>query len=121
MNAEGIQALLDHRGSGIDIADMVSGRESLGLLPLHWTAGGPGPLEEDYMFLEDGDIVPHAIGTIKLLLAGNLSTINVQDKQSDTALHYAVRSHALCGSKHSEIPKILFENGADAGLRGGFY
>jgi ankyrin repeat protein len=59
----------------------------------------------------------HAIGTIRLLLASNPNTVNAQDKQAETALHYAIRSYARRGSKYSDTVKILCENGADAGLR----
>ena len=107
-NVEGIRTLLDNRGSGIHVADIVSCRDSLGRLPLHWAAGGPGPLE---------DAMSHAAGTMRLLLASNPNTVNAQDKKGETALHYAVKSHARRGSKYSDTVKILCENGADAGLR----
>lgn len=59
----------------------------------------------------------HASGTIRLLLASNPNTVNAQDKQGQTALHYAIRSYARCGRKYSDTVKALCENGADAGLR----
>ena len=39
-NAKEIQVLFDHRGNGIDIADMVSCRDNFGRLPLNFAAGG---------------------------------------------------------------------------------
>ncbi|KIN09101.1 hypothetical protein OIDMADRAFT_111204 [Oidiodendron maius Zn] len=107
-NVEGIQTLLDNRGSGIYIADMVSCCDSFGRHPLHWAAGGPSPLEF---------ALSNATTTIKLLLTSNPDTVNTQDKQGDTALHYAARSHAQRISKNSDTLKFLCENGADASLR----
>ena len=117
LNAEGVQVLLDRRGSGIEISDMVSCRDSFGCLPLHWAAGGPGSLEEELIFPYD-DIVSHALSTMKLMLTSNPSTINAQDEHGETPLHFAVRGHARCGTKHSAIAKLLLEYGADASLRG---
>ncbi|RFU34748.1 hypothetical protein B7463_g1600, partial [Scytalidium lignicola] len=116
-NTEGIQALFDYyRDNNIDITDMVSCYDTLGRLPLHWAVWGPDFFQEEYMYHED-DIVLRAIRTIKLLLAGNPDTINVQDNYGDTALHYAVKSHEACSHQHSNIAKFLCQNGANAGLR----
>lgn len=115
-NSEGIQALLDHRGSDVDIADMVSARDSNGRLPLHWAAAGPGPVDE--ALLSENDIVPRTVDTFKLLLTRNSNTINVQDNEGRTALHYAVSSRAGCGSRHSDLAiRFLCKYGADAGLQ----
>jgi ankyrin repeat protein len=118
LNTEGIQVLFTHRGSGIDIADMVLCRDTNGRLPLHFATGGPPLLpKEDYMLLKD-DIILHAISTIKLLVTCNPSTINAQDNQGQTALHYAISSYAGFGGKYSDVIKVLCENGADSSLRG---
>ncbi|KAE8131505.1 hypothetical protein BDV38DRAFT_290072 [Aspergillus pseudotamarii] len=114
-NAPGIRALLDHRGSNADIADMVSIRDSDGRLPLHWAAMGPDPLAED-MLLEN-EVLPRIVDTFKLLLEGKQSTVNIQDNLGRTALFYAVSAHAKCISSHSYIlARFLCEHGADASL-----
>ncbi|KAA8645773.1 ankyrin repeat domain-containing protein [Aspergillus tanneri] len=67
--------------------------------------------------IPEDEIVPQVVHTFKLLLAGNPSTINVQDK-GRTVLHYAVASHAGCRSSHSNLAiHFLCEIGADAGLK----
>lgn len=119
VNSEGIQILLDHRGCGIDIADMVSCRDSSESLPLHWAAGSFNDPENEFWARDD--MVSHATNTIKLLLNANANTINAQDKRGFTALHLACYGKAVSGSEHSgvarAIVKLLFEHGADTGLR----
>lgn len=116
-SVEGIQALLDHRDSDIDISDMVSMRDSAGRVPLHWAAAGGDGHSERLLFSED-NISSRIVDTFKLLVAGNPSTINIQDKRGATALHYAVGNHAGCGNRHSELAiRFLCENGADPGLQ----
>ncbi|GAB1201899.1 hypothetical protein APSETT445_000494 [Aspergillus pseudonomiae] len=112
-NAPGIRALLDYRGSNVDIADMVSVRDSDGRLPLHWAAIGPDPLAED--MLPENEVLPRIVDTFKLLLEGKQSTVNIQDNLGRTALFYAVSTHAKCISSHSyTLARFLCENGADA-------
>ncbi|KAE8373941.1 ankyrin repeat-containing domain protein [Aspergillus bertholletiae] len=112
-NVPGIQALLDHRGSNVDIADMVSVRDSDGRLPIHWAAIGPDSLAED--MLPENEVLPRIINTFRLLLEAKQSTVNIQDNLGRTALFYAVGTHARCSSSHSyTLACFLFENGADA-------
>lgn len=120
LNSEGIQILLDRRGSGIDISDMLLCRDSSGFLPLHWAAGSFNQPENEVWARDD--IVAQATDTINLLLKGsNLSSINIPDKRGNTALHLASSGEAQSGSEHSfvarAIVKLLLEHGADAGLR----
>ncbi|KAH8696474.1 ankyrin repeat-containing domain protein [Talaromyces proteolyticus] len=113
-NSEGVQALIQHRGREIDVAEMVSVSDSNGCLPLHWAAVGSS--DED--LLTEDKITSKIISTFKLLIDGNTSTINIQDKMGSTALHYAVESHAACGNRHAYLViKFLCENGADASLQ----
>jgi ankyrin repeat protein len=112
LNTEGIQVLFDHRDSSIDIADMVLCRDTNGRIPLHLAAGS-----EEHMLPQD-DIISHAISTTELLLASNPSTVNFQDNQGHTALHYAVITYAKMLGKYFDVLKILCANGADASLRG---
>ena len=116
LNVAGIQVLLDHRGGDINIVDMVSSRDNRGSLPLHWAAGGPGRIEEDYK-LAGRDITLQTIGTFKLLLAPDPTTINARDDQGETALFWATRNHGNGGRKHFDILKFLCDNGADASVR----
>ncbi|KAI9647119.1 hypothetical protein NHQ30_005121 [Ciborinia camelliae] len=120
LNFEGIQILLDHRGSGIEISDLLLCRDSSESLPLHWAAGSFNQPENEVWARDD--IVAQATDTIKLLLKGsNPSSINIPDKRGNTALHLASSGEAKSGSEHSfvarAIVKLLLEHGADAGLR----
>ncbi|RAQ68657.1 hypothetical protein COH20_007423 [Aspergillus flavus] len=72
-NVEGVQALFDLRGTDVDIADMVSVRDSLGRLPLHWAAAGAG--DSDKAIIPDGAIVQRVLDTFELLLVGNPTAI----------------------------------------------
>lgn len=72
---------------------------------------------DEYILPED-EIVPRIVAIFKLLLSDNPETINAQDKHGATALHYAVRSHAACGSRHSDgAIRFLCENGGDLSLQ----
>lgn len=118
-NTEGIRVLIDRRGSGVEMADMISSRDNYGRLPLHWAVGSTyiDQLPED-----DTAVESRVISTIKLLLAGSPKAIDAQDEQGSTALHYAARNYVLRGSGSSlyyDIIKTLCENGADASVRGG--
>lgn len=124
-NPEGIQALLDRRGAGVAVADMVSSRDDSGRTPLHWAArswlcGRLYPEESP----AGGERCRAAIaGTIELLLSANPDAINARDAAGDTPLHHAVRSHTadegrdhVC--RHYDIVEALIEHGADASARG---
>ncbi|TVY28449.1 Ankyrin-3 [Lachnellula hyalina] len=120
LNSEGIQILLDCRGSGINISDMLLCRDSSESLPLHWAAGSFNQPENEIWARDD--IVAQATDIIKLLLKGsNPSSINIPDKRGNTALHLASSGEAQSGSEHSfvarAIVKLLLEHGADVGLR----
>ncbi|KAE8310126.1 ankyrin repeat-containing domain protein [Aspergillus transmontanensis] len=115
-NVEGVQALFDLRGTDVDTADMVSVRDSLGRLPLHWAAAGAG--DSDKAIIREGAIVQRILDIFELLLVGNLTTINIQDNQGKTPLHYAVATHASGDGSHLySIVKFLCEGGADASLQ----
>ncbi|PQE30580.1 Ankyrin protein [Rutstroemia sp. NJR-2017a WRK4] len=120
LNLEGIQVLLENRGSDIDISDMLSSRDSSGSLPLHWAAGSFNQPDNEVWARDD--IVAQATDTIKLLLQGSsLSSINIPDNRGNTPLHLASSGEAHPSSKHSlvarAIVKLLLEHGADVRLR----
>lgn len=113
-NANGIQALRDRRGDGIDWRDMMLCRDSHGRLPLHWAAGG---------LWAETKVAPHDIlRTMELLLADDAAeTVSSPDAQGDTPLHYAVRSSSVSSAAPDisyRVAKFLCEKGARAGIRG---
>lgn len=112
-NANGIQALRDRRGEGVEWTDMVSRRDSHGRLPLHWVAGG--------LTAGTKPAVDDIFHTMQLLLAENTTdTISSPDTQGDTPLHYAVRSSGGSGTPETsyQVAKFLCEKGALADIRG---
>lgn len=113
-NTAGIRALFDHLGSE-GFTSMVSCCDSEGRLPLHWAAKGTPESTEN--LLPEDQITPRIIDTFKLLLANDLSTINVRDHRGMTALHYAVGTHTGDTSQGETVIRFLCESGADARLK----
>lgn len=110
-NANGIQALRDHRRDGVEWRDMVSCRDSHGRLPLHWAAGG--------LWAETKAEPDDILRTMELLLADNAAEmVSNPDMQGDTPLHYAVRSSSAAPDISYRVTKLLCEKGARAGTRG---
>ncbi|KAH6884194.1 ankyrin repeat-containing domain protein [Thelonectria olida] len=117
-NVDAIKVLLDCRGPGIDISDMVSCRDSQGRLPLHWAARKLIP--DEIRRIPASKLRENAqriMGTLELLLEANPSTINIQDNKGNTPLHYAAQHYGQLGKEHNEIFKFLCDRGADASLR----
>ncbi|KAM5345950.1 hypothetical protein ACJ41O_011811 [Fusarium nematophilum] len=116
-NFDAIKVLLDRRGAGVDIADMVSSRDSRGSLPLHWAARNP--LYEEIRLTPTSrlaEMVQRIISTMELLLESNPATINIQDDHGNTPLHYASKNYGTLGKEHTDIFKVLCDRGADASL-----
>lgn len=115
-NVGGIQVLLDHAQSPGGV-DMNMQADDCGRLPLHWAATGP-----DNVFYvdmpEDEEVIPRIVATLELLLAADPGAVNVQDKEGNTALHYAVWTHGRWGDRHVPVVRVLCEHGADASIRG---
>lgn len=123
-NVQGIKALFESPGesSEFSLSDMVSCRDDRGRIPLHWAAGSEYPEKFDLKACNGNDdiiedITSQAISTIKLLLAGNIDTINARDASGHTPLHYAVRNYCGRCPWHYLIIKVLCKSGADARVR----
>ncbi|KAJ5358737.1 uncharacterized protein N7496_011150 [Penicillium cataractarum] len=122
-NAAAIQALLDthahSRSDNVeatqDVFDLVSSRDSVGRLPLHWAAGGSVPHE---CTLPDEELSSRILETFTILLDRDAGSINAQDKEGLTPLYYAVKAHAACsGTKHADLAiRLLLDHGADASI-----
>ncbi|KAL3471019.1 ankyrin repeat-containing domain protein [Aspergillus californicus] len=123
-NVDGIRALLDHRHEGgLNQADLVSCRDSMGRLPLHWAAAGSDLSFEP--FLAENTLIETITSTFELLLptddkAATAKLINSRDKEGVTPLHYAVQAYASCGSEGSNHAlytiQWLCSQGADASI-----
>ncbi|KAL4733175.1 ankyrin repeat-containing domain protein [Aspergillus similis] len=101
-NVDGIRAVLDYcHGKE---SDLLFCRDSMGRLPLHYAAAGFDPAFEPSLL--ESALVQRITGTFGLLVpnddeAAMEKLINSRDKQGATTLHYAVRTHASCGSQGS--------------------
>ncbi|KAI5456796.1 ankyrin repeat-containing domain protein [Mariannaea sp. PMI_226] len=103
-------------GNDIELAEMVSRCDSRGRLPLHLAASNvfneetiPAPIVLQ--------IIQQITSTIKVLLASNPATINIQDKHGNTPLHYAAMYYSHKVPESTIIFRALCDAGADAGLK----
>ncbi|KAF5553642.1 ankyrin protein [Fusarium mexicanum] len=115
-NFRAVQCLLG--GSGADQADMVSSRDSRGSLPIHWATRNQLPDELQYIpasLLHER--VRKIASVIELLSDINLATVNLQDDDGNTTLHYATEYFGRNGKAYTPIFELLCRKGADAGIR----
>ncbi|KAM0545772.1 hypothetical protein ACHAPJ_011196 [Fusarium lateritium] len=117
-NFEAIKILIECRGVGVDVGDMICSRDSWGCLPLHWATRNQLP--------DDPKNIPTPVlqlrirnvtKIVNLLLDIDPSTINVQDNQGNTPLHYATQFLSEEDNQHTAIFELLCERGADASIR----
>lgn len=117
-NPDGVKTLVDRRGDEVTIADMVCSPDPVGSLPLHWAARNRLPdrhrLIPTSMLHERAKKVAR---TIEQLLDFAPTTVNVQDNDGNTALHYATRYLGKNGKMYTPIFELLCNRGADPSLR----
>ncbi|KAJ5187141.1 hypothetical protein N7449_010135 [Penicillium cf. viridicatum] len=87
-NLEGMQALIDHRGS-VELADMVTIADGEGRPPLHCAMIGIQDRREEKDNADD--IISRMITTVKTLLDAKLAIVNSRDQYGATAFHYALQ------------------------------
>lgn len=114
-NTEGIKTLLNLAGA--DSNSMHAARDSLGQLPFHWIILEGGMRSEHPLLLRgepESDRIPNMISCIDTLLPRDpdaLATINSQDNEGMTALHFA------CDKNSMAIAASLIERGADPRIK----
>ncbi|CAJ0555450.1 Ff.00g055150.m01.CDS01 [Fusarium sp. VM40] len=117
-NPNGVKTLVYRRGDGVTIADMVCSTDCVGSLPIHWAARNRLPdrhgLIPTSMLHERAGNVAR---TIEQLLDFAPTTVNVQDNDGNTALHYATRYFGKNGKMYTPVFELLFNRGADPSLR----
>ncbi|KAK2473696.1 hypothetical protein H9L39_13656 [Fusarium oxysporum f. sp. albedinis] len=117
-NPGGVKTLVDRRGDRVDIADMVCSPDCVRSLPLHWAARNQLP---DGHRLIPTSILHERAGniarTIKQLLDFAPTTVNIQDNDGNTALHYATRHFGKNGKIYTPVFELLCSRGADPSLR----
>ncbi|KAH6980197.1 ankyrin repeat-containing domain protein [Fusarium venenatum] len=118
-NVNVIQTLFDCRGSGVDIRDMVSSRDSSGSHPLHWVNRSYMSFaQKPYMLeAEQTQMIEDIIKIMNILLDIDPSAINMQDSLGNTALHYATQHPARDYKQYNAILELLCSKGADASIR----
>ncbi|EKJ72998.1 hypothetical protein FPSE_06786 [Fusarium pseudograminearum CS3096] len=116
-NPDGVKTLVDRRGDGVGIADMMCSPDCVGSLPLHWAARNQLP---DVLRLIPTSMLQERAGkitqTIEQLLDFAPTTVNVQDNDGNTALHYATRYFGKNGTMYTPVFQLLCSRGADANL-----
>lgn len=115
-NVEVVQILLRHYKGGDDAAGLVSRCDSYGRLPLHWAAGGS---QEGFhpSLIENPEFNKRAVNTLKLLVESNPRTVNAQDHDGETPLHYAAHSYGRLIITYKGVFQYLLDNGADASIQ----
>ncbi|KLO96706.1 ankyrin [Fusarium fujikuroi] len=114
-NYEAVQSLLGYPGA--DRADMVSSRDSRGSLPIHWATRNQLPDELQYIPISIlQERTRNITNVIRLLLEINATTVNIQDGDGNTPLHYATGHFGRSGKLYTNIFELLCQKGADAGI-----
>ncbi|KAI1061442.1 hypothetical protein LB507_011258 [Fusarium sp. FIESC RH6] len=113
-NLGGVRTLVDRRGDEFTIEDVVGSPDCAGSLPLHWAARSPLKHIPTSMRYEKAEYIRQ---TIEQLLDYAPTTVNVQDKDGNTALHYATRHFGKNGRAFTPIFELLCSRGSDASLR----
>ncbi|KAF5692424.1 ankyrin protein [Fusarium denticulatum] len=112
-NFEAVKALIEYRGSEVDILDILWQRDTRGSLPVHWVTQSD-LLREDS--IAEGKA--HNIASIiELLLDMDPTAINVPDNDGNTPLHYASWSRSRHNKVYILIFQLLCARGGDAGMR----
>ncbi|KAF4331796.1 ankyrin [Fusarium beomiforme] len=117
-NFQAVKTLIDCRGAGVDIKGMLRERDSRGSLPLHWATQNDLPTESDAFLISTArEIAENITKVITLLLDLDPTTINTQDNDGNTPLHYATRSLSRHNKLYTPIFQLLCTRGADASIR----
>ncbi|KAJ4245207.1 hypothetical protein NW762_014077 [Fusarium torreyae] len=117
-NMQAIETLIEYRGVGVDVRDLICSPDSCGGLPLHWATRNQVPDDPKY-----GPIsvlqarIQNVIKVVNLLLDIDPSTINIQDNHGNTPLHYATCYLCDEGKEYTAIFELLCNRGADASIR----
>ncbi|KAF5602848.1 ankyrin protein [Fusarium subglutinans] len=117
-NPSGVKTLVDRRNDGVSITGMVCSPDCVGSLPLHWAArnqlpDAPSAIPALMLHERAGNITR----TIEQLLDFAPTTVNTQDNDGNTALHYATQYFGKNGKMYTPIFELLCSRGADAALR----
>jgi ankyrin repeat protein len=117
-NFEALKTLIDCRGAGVDITDVIWERDSRGSLPLHWATQNDLPREiYGYPVAIIQEKARNIANIVELLLDLDPTTINVPDNDGNTPLHYATRSLSRHDKLYTPIFQLLCARGADASIR----
>jgi ankyrin repeat protein len=112
-NFNAVKVLLDYSG-----VDAIHSRDSRGSLPIHWAtqnalANGPGKCSAWTL----RDKVQNITSIIGHLLDSDPTTINAQDNNGNTPLHYATRAIGRHDELYSPVLKLLCDRGGDSSIR----
>ncbi|SPJ85291.1 related to ankyrin [Fusarium torulosum] len=117
-NPNGVRTLVHRRGDGVDVAGMVCSPDCVGSLPLHWATRNQLP--DEHRLIPTSMLSERAgniARTIEQLLDFAPTTVNIQNDDGNTALHYATRYFGKNGKMYTPVLELLCSRGADASLR----
>ncbi|KAK2675034.1 hypothetical protein RAB80_010018 [Fusarium oxysporum f. sp. vasinfectum] len=117
-NFEAVQTLIDCRGDGVAVSEMVFSRDNRSSIPIHWVTQSELP-REIYNFSDSvlEGIVQNIANIIKLLLDLDPTTVNFQDNDGNTPLHYATRSLSRHDKQYTSVFQLLCNRGGDPSIR----
>ncbi|KAK2687533.1 hypothetical protein QWA68_013114 [Fusarium oxysporum] len=99
-NFEAVQTLIDCRGDGVAVSEMVFSRDNRSSIPIHWVTQ-----------------IQNIANIIKLLLDLDPTTVNFQDNDGNTPLHYATRSLSRHDKQYTSVFQLLCNRGGDPSIR----
>ncbi|CVK94827.1 related to ankyrin [Fusarium mangiferae] len=115
-NFKFVETLINCRDIAVGVTDVLFTRDNRGSIPLHWATQSRLPAEFDG-FPDLEEIAQNIANTVELLLSLDPATINVQDNDGNTPLHYATRSEGRHNKLYIPVFKLLCDNGSDASVR----
>ncbi|KAL4721803.1 hypothetical protein ACLX1H_011297 [Fusarium chlamydosporum] len=117
-NFTAARTLIDCRGGGVDALGMACFRDSLGGLPLHWVTRNE--LSDELEYIPESILrerVRNITSLIGFLLDLDPTSVNTQDRDGFTPLHYATETFGRNSKLYTPIFELLCKRGGDASIR----
>ncbi|RBR23433.1 uncharacterized protein FIESC28_03812 [Fusarium coffeatum] len=117
-NFDAVKTIFGSVQGSMQTQEMCHSQDSRGTLPIHWATQNAilgGGSEFPAWVLQER--VPNITAVIDFLLNLDPTTINVQDNDGNTPLHYAARAMGRHDALYAPVFTFLCERGADASIR----
>ncbi|RKK95875.1 hypothetical protein BFJ68_g14611 [Fusarium oxysporum] len=117
-NFQAVQTLIDCRGDDVAVSEMVFCRDNRSSIPIHWVTQSELPRDIDkFSHSAIEGIVRNIANIIGLLLDLDPTTVNFQDNDGNTPLHYATRSLSRHDKLYTSVFQLLCDRGSDPSIR----